>query len=437
MKFHFLSINGDGLPLCLRLYGEGNEVSIFIKDESARKTLYEGIDAIKKTNSPFDGIDKETYIVVDTVGLGDMADRLKKQGYKVFGGGVFNDRLELDRKFGQQMMKAVGINTPKSITFTSFDDAIAAVIKDESLLVFKPHNNAMFTYVAKNKSDMINYLNWIKTNKMIFDLQEFIDGIEVSTEGFFNGEKFLSPINSTMEEKKFMSANIGPQVGCAGSLVWAYDSEKPKLFYSGLAKMEKILKLQKYIGPIDLNTIISRKDGKIYGLEFTSRFGYDAIFAFLELMQQDLGKLIADCCDGNDVEILCDKQNYGISVRLSIPPYPANKVVSNDILKKVNMSVYGKPVIEIEPSLGSVNSLWFIDIFIKDGVILCAGNDGIIGEVSGKAKLVSDARKNVYQLIEKLTFCSDIQYNIDIGKRAVRDLQKLKELYFFPKRREV
>ena len=46
----------------------------------------------------------------DTLGQGEKANVLRKQGKKVIGGTPYSDRLEDDRSFGQEELKKAGVN---------------------------------------------------------------------------------------------------------------------------------------------------------------------------------------------------------------------------------------------------------------------------------------------------------------------------------------
>src|SRR5208283_4900836 len=92
------------------------------------------------------------------------------------------------------------------------------------------------------------------------------------------------------ERKQLMDGNLGPSGGCTGNIVWACDGECP-ICKGGIRKLEGFLRVSNYKGMIDLNAIIS--EDKLYGLEFTPRFGYDASpTLFWGLLSMDLSELL-------------------------------------------------------------------------------------------------------------------------------------------------
>src|SRR5581483_10364453 len=49
-------------------------------------------------------------------------------------------------------------------------------------------------------------------------VQRRVKGIEVSTEGWWNGKAWIN-FNHTFEEKRFMAGDLGPNTGCMGNVV--------------------------------------------------------------------------------------------------------------------------------------------------------------------------------------------------------------------------
>src|SRR5688572_10985915 len=61
-------------------------------------------------------------IVFDDADFGEVSEKLRKEGKAVIGGNPYTDRLEDDRDFGQEEMKAAGLNVLPNWDFNSFDD---------------------------------------------------------------------------------------------------------------------------------------------------------------------------------------------------------------------------------------------------------------------------------------------------------------------------
>src|SRR6266576_3041225 len=219
-------------------------------------------------------------VLFDLTGKPNIAEEVLQQGVPVIGDGNLNSELEENRLLGIEVMEECGINVPEYEVFNDLGTAKKYIRKTNKRYVFKPNGGqdqeTASTYVSRSAEDMLKYLDklGVSTKGVEFILQEVVHGTEISTEAWFNGDEFFL-VNGTLEEKKFMEGNKGPNTGCAGNLVWVYDSlNLPLVFREGLVKLKDFLKQYNYRGMIDLNTIVT--DGELYGLEWTPRFGYDA-----------------------------------------------------------------------------------------------------------------------------------------------------------------
>jgi phosphoribosylamine--glycine ligase len=324
-KFLLISGGGDGLGLAFRLRMEGHDVAVTIKEHRARSN-YDGL--LIKPKSWNDVLEPSTIVIFDSSGGGRTADRLRARGHFVFAGSTFADSLELDRPLALDFMSQAGIRIPESRTFRSWEKAKGYVKERDSRLVFKASGetgNHLGSYVSYDAGDLIEMLDYFAEvtrgfGKPEFILQDFVEGTEISTEGWFNGREFMSPWNHTIERKQLMNDGLGPSGGCAGNLVWI-EKEVNHVIEQGIAKMAPILREHEYIGPIDLNSVVN-SDG-VFGLEFTPRFGYDALPALLELVEGGIGTTIAAMARGEFPSHLPLVNKKAAGLRVSIPPYPS------------------------------------------------------------------------------------------------------------------
>jgi phosphoribosylamine-glycine ligase len=263
-------------------------------------------------------------ILFDLTGKPKLAEEASTYAPTI-GDGDLHSELEDDRTFGIEVMEKCDINVPFYETFDDLGAARRFIKKTNKIFVFKPNGgqsqDTASTYVSKSAEDMLLYLDKLDSTShgTEFVLQEVVQGTEVSTEGWFNGEDFFL-INGTLEEKKFMNDGKGPNTGCSGNLVWIYDQQnKPYIFREGLGKLKDFLQEYNFYGMVDLNTIVT--DGKLYGLEWTPRFGYDAS-ATLYTCIDNLGDFIGEISVGGNptINIL---NTYAAGIRISIPPYPS------------------------------------------------------------------------------------------------------------------
>ena len=73
----------------------------------------------------------------------------------------------------------------------------------------------------------------------IFQLQRRVTGVEVAVGAFFNGSRFVTPVNINFEHKKLFPGNLGPSTGEMGTtMFW---TEPNRLYLQTLEKMETVL----------------------------------------------------------------------------------------------------------------------------------------------------------------------------------------------------
>lgn len=325
MKILIVTYTGIGSWFSLQLEEEGHNVDIwYCADYDNYGLVLDGI--IKRPFKTKPDFKKYDLVLFDLTGKPKLAEEVLNLGVPCIGDSNLASELEDNRLLGIQVMEECDINVPAYETFNDIGAAKQFIKKTNKRYVFKPNggqeNDTASTYVSKSADDMLKYLDKLGgiTKGVEFLLQEVVNGTEISTEAWFNGEKFYL-INATLEEKKFMEGNKGPNTGCSGNLVWIYDQiNPPAIFREGLAKLKDFLQQYNYRGMIDLNTIVS--DSVIYGLEWTPRFGYDASATLYACLNNCLGDFIGAIACGAEPEY--DYNNtFAAAIRLSIPPYPS------------------------------------------------------------------------------------------------------------------
>lgn len=409
-----ISKDGDFLSLAYRMALAGHDVTIYLENGSK---MYDGILCKVHDINELD-IQKDDMVIFDMVGGGAGADKLKDQGIHVVGAGGLNDDLELQRRFGMEFMEDHGILVPPSQPVYTLEQAQEVVNESGKRYVFKPDGNQStdLTYVSSGPENMLAMLPYLFSKldeNTLVVMQEFIEGVEMSTEAWFNGDEFMMPLNSTMEEKKFMVGDLGPNTGCAGNVVWWWDEAMSRRLHDLLFKdMVEELREARYMGPLDINCIWTPEGP--YGLEFTTRFGYDALQASSRLIDMELGEFLYKMAETNVIPITSEK--YAMAVRVSVPPYPNDGDV---------------PEIPIFVPEDIEDNIYLSDIYVNcDSVdanisrYQCAGTDGYVLCVADTGNQLGRLQERVYSLIDKLEIPSK-QYRIDVGDRVTSDRQRL------------
>lgn len=332
--------------------------------------------------------------------------------------------LEEDRFFGIETMEQAGIDIPPYEVFDTIDSARKFVSKTKKRYVFKPYGgqdqSSTTTYVSHSYEDLLEYFDNLEeqTHGAKFILQEFIEnGVEISTEAWFNGQDFYL-VNATIEEKKFMNDNLGPATGCSGNLVWCYAS-KPKVFTEGLEKLGEFLYDKGYKGMVDLNTICTTD--KVYGLEWTPRFGYDASATLFSLIPQgSLTDFLYAVTSGEPCsQFVPNTGMYAASVRCSIPPYPYEEL-------KSNMQQVGVPIGNLQEE--DLKNFWLWDAMLQDNkLVSCGQGYGVIGAPIYTGETCGEAFSKVYKKLKSLKI-PNLQYRTDMSKQCEKRLIQLQAL---------
>ena len=408
MKFLLYSQCGEGAQILKRIELEGNECQIYINDK-LYSTVFDGL--LTKCTNPESFIDKDTVIFFDMSGNGMIADTWKRKGHFIYGASAFADDLEHDRQFGFNAMSEAGIKTPECKEFKSFSDGVAYISTAKKRLVFKPSGSmpCKLTYVGgENPKELMSYMTFVEKHfgKDIdsFILQDFVEGIVVSSEAFVQGDLgFIEPFNHTVEVKKSMNDDLGPSTGCSGNITWPVKASK--IIDAGVKKIEDLCIKHDYIGQIDLNAVVNETG--IYGLEWTPRFGYDATPTLLTLLEEDIGEFISNISRKQQLSIPMLMQ-YAGGVRMSIPPYPAEPKEGIDS-EKFSPSK-GVPIQNYEKY---EEDLYFYEICKEDDELVHSGGTGVIACAMGIGKDASSCLENPYEALEELTV-PDKQYRTDL-----------------------
>jgi phosphoribosylamine--glycine ligase len=297
--------------------------------------------------------------------------------------------------------------------YEPFWDFLAArefLQKNPGRYVFKPDGNldTDLTYVSEDVEDLLAMFPYLEDRcpeDVSFELQEFIDGIEMSTEAWFNGTRFLLPINSTLEEKPLMVGGIGPNTGCMGNVVWWWPQDISQFLYERFFQpMEDELRDNNYMGPLDFNAIWTPQ-GPL-GLELTARFGYDAIQALSRIIDQELGEFLAGLPLASSIPTT---DHYSVAVRVSIPPYPHEGDVPEVPIRGITED--------------NKDNIYLSDVYVTGPVnpddmtgLSCAGSDGYVLSVAADCPRLSQSVKKVYDTIDTLSIPNK-QYRTDIGER--------------------
>lgn len=422
-----ISKEGDGLGVAQRMVAEGSKVRVWVAEPRFAKA---GEGIVERVPEWEPSVEWADFIITDCVGLGKHETRLKGAGKPVLGCSEVLDKIELDRALGMRLFEMAGIAIPPTYEFSSCKEAdtIRREFPWDKGWVIKPSGNLSTskTMVVKDQSQWTASLACLSPDCTGI-VQRVVDGVEVSTEGWFNGRHFLSPMNHTFEEKRFLAGGLGVNTGCMGNVVLAAPPGGDALTHATVARLSGFLAQIGYRGPLDVNCIVNETGA--YALEATSRMGYDAVEALAEGLTVPLSDFLYDVACGTAEDCPLAEGQTMIAVRVSIPPWP---------VRKPDQSSAGEIVEGIDDS--TLPHLFLTDLYrdTTTGEYKTAGGDGVLlkATAKGPARRLNDAdlrddytfyaRRKVYRLLDDIKVSSR-QWRTDIGERVNGDMSRLKE----------
>ncbi|MDB4988940.1 MAG: phosphoribosylglycinamide synthetase [Myxococcaceae bacterium] len=350
-------------------------------------------------------------LLFEGTGWGQEQDELRRQGFHVIGSSSLGDRLELDRAYGQSIAREVGMQVADTFPFDSFDDAIAFVHQHPGRYVLKFDGDAFaktrnYIGVLEQGEDMLATLRvqrakWPLAENPRFVLMEHLSGVEIGVGGFFDGERFLSPVNLDFEHKRFFPGNLGELTGEMGTLVSYRGAER--LFEATLGKVAPLLRASNYVGYINLNMIVNAEGA--FPLEFTCRLGVPG-FAILSALHIDPWDVLLERLVTRSGASFRTHDGFSIGVVLTVPPFPYPDGYER-LSKGALIYLHDLTVEEYE-------RLHFGELCMEDEQLVTAGQIGYVMVVTGRGASVEEARTSAYALAKKVVV-PNVRYRLDIG----------------------
>lgn len=435
VKFLIISNSGEFLPIALRMRQEGAQLNAYVHNTQFRRN-YAGIiektriTGLKKALRRADTVifdmtrtnEKTKYdrallklfgIKKDSPSVfGPVADKLKRT-HKVIGGGEFTETIEFDRVKGMKLAEKVGFAIPEYHTFKTLKKGAKFLENSKKKWVFKPLNNMdldltfVESFPGQLKTKLTEEYRQRIGEKIDYLLQKKIEGVELSTEVWIDGQGSPALYNHTLESKRMMNANLGVHIGSQSNTVWVKEGG---FLTDKMNRLAGFVGSKGYVGPVDVNTIVS--DGVPYFLEFTPRLGFDALYCLLTLLRGRITDFFS-----NDFNSRFDRQ-FAASERLTIPPFP---YTSASLLRNFAQDV------DIDEQIEKNPHFFAEDVYQNsDNRYKCSGSDGLIGVMTGKSDSIGGAWGNVYRALKKIRVCADKQYRVDSAKKHEIRFNKLK-----------
>lgn len=406
---------------------EGHQVKYYI-DSKKLQDVFDGI--VPKTSDwrkELGWVGKKGLIVFDDNGYGKVQDSLRKDGYCVFGGCEMADKLENNREYTQEIFRKYGIKSKPLKSFKSVKEAVRYVEKHPNKWVLKREgdNSKFVSYAGERKDgkDVLEILKKHAKDKKLCDqpisVQEKQEGIEIGVGRYFNGEKFIGPIEINLEHPHLFAGDIGPFTDEMGTVAW-YTDEESKIYKQTLGRLEDFLREIDYRGDMGVNCIVNGKS--MTALETTARLGCPIVHLHSVLHKSGWGEFMKSIANKEDFNLKWRKE-IGVVFSVSVPPFPFEQHFLTDVC--TGLTVHMDKVTEREKEHIHLDEV----AYDKRGkrVYISHQTDGFVLYVTGIGKDIQQARVKALKIIDKILI-PKMFYRRDIGEKFERsDYQKLKK----------
>lgn len=421
--FLFVSRSGFSSDLAWRIHLEGHEVRMHIQSKDQRDVGDGLFDKAVRWRSEVRRAD----IVVfdDTLGHGALAEKLRGRGKAVLGGSAWTDRLEDDRAFGQEELRAAGSPTTESWQFAYIADAIRFLQNHQGRFVIKPGGPAqedkklVFVGEHPESQDSIQLLRAYQIDEekgyiQGIHVQRRIEGVEVGVGGFFDGRDFVRPLPLIFESKRLYAGDAGILTGGMGVCVrWG---EPTPIFERTVARLRDRLAQENYRGFFDLTCMVN-PDG-IFPLEFTARFGYPTLGVLLAGFEKNtIASFFAGLARGQAPELRI-RQPYHVGTRVLTPAYPFHDQAAFRIFSQ-------GAALDLPQTGGGIH---IEDVKRVNGQWQVAGSSGVLLTAVGSGRTPQTARRDGSRILEGLKARNrNAGFRPDIGERWPEDLDRLRD----------
>jgi len=305
-------------PTCGKLYfapGNGGTASLGenlqIDPEKVNTKTAEAIDYFCRHNDV-------SMIIIgaeDPLAKG-MADRLAKPGRIIFGPVAAAARLEGDKVWAKQMMRAASIPTAEAKVVESYDAAVAYIESRETGMVVKAAGLAKGkgVYVCDNQEEALEAAKDIMEKKIFGDagdkvlIEEKLQGQELSVLALVDG-KNIYVLEPAQDHKQAHEGDKGPNTGGMGAYSptpLATDALMRQIEREVLVPIVDILRRDgiDFKGVLYAGLMLTHAGPKV--LEFNVRFGDPEVQAMMMRLKGDLVEIIKATAEGRLDQVSLD-----------------------------------------------------------------------------------------------------------------------------------
>jgi phosphoribosylamine--glycine ligase len=337
------------------------------------------------------------------------ADRL------VFGPTAAGARLEADKAYAKQLMRAAAVPTAEGRTFTDFDAAVAYIESRESAVVVKAAGLAKGkgVVVPESSAEAIDALRRMMVDEEFGDagatvvMEEKLLGQEVSVLALVDG-RTLTVLDPAQDHKQVGEGDTGPNTGGMGAYCPTPVID-PDTMYTiereVLVPMVDMLRRDDvdFRGVLYAGLMLTAAGPKV--LEFNCRFGDPECQPLMARMKGDLLDVLAAVCTGRLDQVQVDwDPRTAVCVVLASGGYPG------DYAK-------GLPITGIDDAQAMPGiTVFHAGTARREGQLVTAG--GRVLSVVALGHDLADAQAKANEAASKIQF-DGVHYRSDIGSRVM------------------
>ncbi|MDX8395450.1 MAG: phosphoribosylamine--glycine ligase [Mariprofundaceae bacterium] len=343
-----------------------------------------------------------------------LANKLRAEGFAVFGPDQAAAELEGSKSFSKRLMHEAGVPTANFELHVDAEEAVAAIRAWGAPIVVKASGLAAGkgVIVAKTVNEAIAAVRDMLAGNSFGDagsqvvIEECLIGEEVSCLFLVSGDTILA-LDSSQDHKALLDGDLGPNTGGMGAYSPApcLSPEMAERVKEEIARpIIKALKKRgaEYIGILYAGIMLTADGPKT--IEYNVRFGDPECQPLMSRLKSDLGEVLLAAAEKrlDGVELEWDERR-ALCVVVSSDGYPAafekgQSIGGLDAVENAGAKVFHAGTAE------------------KNGVIINSG--GRVLGVTALGSSVAEAQVAVYDALKHLDWDGGF-YRKDIGYRAV------------------
>lgn len=339
-----------------------------------------------------------------------VADTLRAHGFAVFGPNKDAARIEGSKAFAKDVMAKAGVKTARA---EQIAPGASDAQREAALDNFGPHYvvkddglaGGKGVVVTKDRAQARAHVDAVLAAGNPVLLESFLDGPEVSLFCLVDGETVV-PLLPAQDHKRAFDNDEGPNTGGMGAytpLPWLPENGVQRIVDEVCIPVarEMVARGCAYSGLLYAGIAWGEEGPAV--VEFNCRFGDPETQAVVALVQSPLAEVLNAVATGKLAELppLEWEDGFALTVVLAAEGYPESPRKGGEIHGADDAAV-----------------LHAGTAYDADGKLVAAG--GRVLNVIGTGASLSDARRNAYNVLDKITLPGS-HYRSDIALPAVEE----------------